>query len=90
MVDFSAGRTMCNPILYSYVMKEEGKGIPAEAEQWLFTKTQYAGVETHMAMIRLIRYLDEKYFERFELHDESQYWRPTMKRFAGRHLRNMD
>jgi len=71
---FQPDGTMCNPILYSYVLKEEGKGIPAEAEQWLFTKTQYAGVETHMAMIRLIRYLNEKYFERFELHDESQYW----------------
>ena len=65
---------MCNPLLYSYVQEVEGKGIPAEAEQWLFTKTQYAGVEAHMAMIRLLRYLSEQYFERFELHDESQYW----------------
>src|SRR6187402_3536399 len=65
---------MCNPMLYSYVLKVEGKGIPADAEQWLFTKTQYAGVEAHMAMIRLLRYLSEQYFERFELHDESQYW----------------
>ncbi len=66
--------TMCNPILYAYVLKEEGKGIPAEAEQWLFTKTQFAGVDAHMAMIRFMRYLSEKYFERFELHDESQFW----------------
>jgi hypothetical protein len=66
--------TMCNPILYAYVLKEEGQGIPAEAEQWLFTKTQFAGADTHMAMIRFMRYLSEKYFERFELHDESQFW----------------
>lgn len=65
---------MCNPVLYSYVKEVEGKGIPAEAEQWLFTKTQYAGVEAHMALIRLLRYLSQQYFERFELHDESQYW----------------
>ncbi len=65
---------MCNPMLYDYVMKVEGKGIPAEAEQWLFTKTQYAGVDAHIAMIKLLRYLSQQYFSRFELHDESKYW----------------
>ena len=25
-------------------------------------------------MIKLMKHLSEKYFERFELHDESQYW----------------
>jgi hypothetical protein len=65
---------MCNPLLYSYVQEVEGVGIPESAEQWLFTKTQYAGVEAHMAMIRLMRYLSEQYFEHFELHDESGYW----------------
>ncbi len=65
---------MCNPILYSYVKEVEGVGIPENAEQWLFTKTQYAGAETHMAMIRLLRYISQQYFERFELHDESNYW----------------
>jgi len=71
---FQKDGTMCNPILYAFVLKEEGQGIPGEAEQWLFTKTQYAGVETHMALIRFMRYMSEKYFEKFELHDESQYW----------------
>ena len=65
---------MCNPMLYAYVQEVEGKGIPQEAEQWLFTKTQYAGVEVHMALIRLMRHLSQKYFEKFEVHDESQYW----------------
>lgn len=65
---------MCNPMLYAYVMEVEGKGIPQDAEQWLFTKTQYAGVEVHMALIRLMRHLSQKYFDKFEVHDESQYW----------------
>ena len=65
---------MCNPVLYAYVKDVENKDIPEHAEQWLFTKTQYAGVEAHMAMIRLLRYLSQTYFERFELYDESQYW----------------
>ncbi|MDZ4747723.1 MAG: hypothetical protein SH808_04500 [Saprospiraceae bacterium] len=65
---------MCNPMLYEYVRKVEGIGIPGDAEQWLFTKTQYAGVDAHMAMIKLMRHLNQKYFEKFELHDESQFW----------------
>ena len=65
---------MCNPLLYAYVRDVEGKGIPADAEQWLFTKTQYAGAEAHIAMIKLLRYLSNTYFARFELHDESGYW----------------
>lgn len=65
---------LCNPLLFEYVREKEGKDIPADAEQWLFTKTQYAGVETHMAMVRLMRYLSETYFARFEMIDESNYW----------------
>ncbi len=66
--------TMCNPVMYAYLQAHPGSGIPASAREWLFTKTQYAGVETHMALIRLLKYLSQKYFERFVLHDESQYW----------------
>ena len=65
---------MCNPMLFEYVRKVEGKDIPADAEQWLFTKTQFAGVEAHIAMIKFLRYLSGKYFDRFDLHDESRYW----------------
>jgi hypothetical protein len=71
---FQPDGTMCNPILYSYVLKEEGKGIPAEAEQWLFTKTPICRRRNTHGDDPVIRYLNEKYFERFELHDESQYW----------------
>jgi hypothetical protein len=66
--------SMCHPILYEHVREIEGKDFPEVGEQWCVTKTQYAGVESHMAMIKFLRYMSEKYFERFELHDESQYW----------------
>jgi hypothetical protein len=65
---------LCNPILYDQVMKSTGQSISAEHEQWLFTKTQYAGVEAHMAIIKLLKYLSNKYFKRFECHDESHFW----------------
>lgn len=65
---------MCHPVLYLQVKAVEGRGLPEDGGHWLVTKTQYAGVEAHMSMIRLLRYISEQYFERFELHDESQYW----------------
>jgi len=39
-----------------------------------FTKTQYAGPEVHMRIVDLLRKLSEKYFEHFEMIDESGYW----------------
>ncbi|MEM8529002.1 MAG: hypothetical protein AAGG68_30505 [Bacteroidota bacterium] len=41
---------------------------------WLHTKTQYAGIELHIAAISLMRYLEKKYFQYLEVSDEGQYW----------------
>jgi hypothetical protein len=38
------------------------------------TKTQYAGPEIHIALIKLLRYLAKRYFESFHLDDEGNYW----------------
>ena len=81
---------MCNPMLYEYVKNAEGKGIPEEAEHWLVTKTQYAGVEAHMAMIRFLRYLSEQYFERFEVHDESQFWETNNETLCRKKFKEYD
>lgn len=40
----------------------------------LFTKTQYAGLETHKLIIHLLKYLSEKYFRELEVIDEIYYW----------------
>lgn len=37
-------------------------------------KTQFAGPEIHMSIIRLLRYLSKKYFDEFEITDEAKYW----------------
>lgn len=39
-----------------------------------FTKTQYAGIETHKTVIRLLRYISNKYLEDFSLIDEGKFW----------------
>ena len=38
------------------------------------TKTQYAGPEVHMAMIKMLRYMSDKYFSEIEVYDEGEYW----------------
>ncbi len=37
-------------------------------------KTQFAPVEIHIAVIRLLRYVKEKFIADLEVYDEGQYW----------------
>ncbi len=37
-------------------------------------KTQFAGMDVHKTVIKLLQYLSTKYFSRFELSDEGGYW----------------
>lgn len=37
-------------------------------------KTQYTGMEVHMAIIKLLKHLSKQYFSVFELSDEGHYW----------------
>ncbi len=48
-----------------------------EERNYIYTtsvKTQYAGIKTHQFIILFFKYLDNKYFDDFELSDESGYW----------------
>ena len=38
------------------------------------TKTQFAGIDAHIAVIKLLRYLSKKYIKDFILEDEGLYW----------------
>ena len=37
-------------------------------------KTQYAGPELHIALLKLLQYISKKYFASFILDDEGEYW----------------
>jgi hypothetical protein len=56
---------LCSPILLQYNIS------PATT---ISVKTQYAGIEMHKALIKLMRHLKEIYFQEFELSDEGGYW----------------
>ncbi len=42
--------------------------------EYVSTKTQYAGIDTHLTVLKLLEYCKEKYFSFFELSDEGMYW----------------
>ncbi len=68
----STGR-MCSPFLFDQNNISPDKQLE-EAMYSLFTKTQYAGVETHKIIIHLLRYIGKKYLDDFKVIDEGQYW----------------
>ena len=48
--------------------------IPKETIFTTSTKTQYAGAEAHIAIIKLLKHLSKKYLKDFTLNDEGNYW----------------
>ncbi len=50
-----------------------------EEPGWAFTKTQFAGVEVHIAVCTLLKYIAERWFEEFEVTDEGGYYHSLSK-----------
>ncbi len=71
---FLLNGNLYDPSHFIYTTHPELEVVNEEMRKWIFTKTKYAGVFTHMAIIKFFRYLRLNYFEEFELQDESKYW----------------
>jgi len=58
------------------------------------TKTQYAGAEVHMAMIKMLRYMSDKYYSEIEVYDEGEYWETgdeeNLRKIFGRYSMIID
>jgi hypothetical protein len=48
--------------------------VEPEALPFTFVKTQFAPPEIHITLVKFLRYLQEKYFQRLEVIDEGSYW----------------
>lgn len=55
------------------VALDAAEGYPVH-KPWLFTKTQYGGIDIHITVIKLLQYLKQKYLPDLEVEDESGYW----------------
>jgi hypothetical protein len=62
---FSKDGALCSPVLLQYDIH------PATT---ISVKTQFAGIDAHKAVIKLLKHLKSKYFSVFDLHDEGGYW----------------
>lgn len=47
---------------------------PFAKNRMIHTKTQFAGIHVHLALMKLLIYLNEKYFEKLHVEDEGNYW----------------
>ena len=50
------------------------KGDSRVKYPWVFVKTQFAGVETHIKIINLLLYLRKKYFKKLDISDDGGYY----------------
>jgi hypothetical protein len=65
---FEPGGRLCSP---AEIMVNE----PADPFYYtIHTKTQFAGPTAHMALLRLFKYLGDKYFSELIVDDEGLYW----------------
>jgi hypothetical protein len=54
------------------------KGFP-KLVYMMHTKTQRAGPDTHIAILKLFKYLEKKYFAEMNVSDEGNYWETSDK-----------
>jgi len=59
-----------SPVYFTY---SKGKK-PEESDYYLFVKTQFAGADTHLALMKLLIHLEQKYFAKLEVQDDGRYW----------------
>lgn len=69
---FAADRRLVNPVFWP--PDPHVQSFEVDVLHNLSVKTQFAGMEVHMIVIGLFKYLSKKYFEEFELSDEGRYW----------------
>lgn len=59
--------------LYFDYQDADGRKKTTEVQP-LFVKTQFAGVETHITIIKLLQYIKKKYISNLKVDDEGEFW----------------
>lgn len=70
---FREDGVLADPVYY--IFKDDSFSMPSPEVEFLpYAVTLFAGPDAHMALIKLLKYLSRKYFEDFNLIDDSEYW----------------
>jgi hypothetical protein len=67
---FDAGGNLCDPMSMTLIC--EGALKPEDV--WIAVKTQFAGPETHIWIVGLLKYIQEHYLPGLEVRDEGEFW----------------
>lgn len=88
----SNGRMSCPMLLKFY-----GNSTDITSREYLYmvsVKTQFAGWQTHLFIIHLLKYLSKKYFSELNVNDEGQYWETNdderLKQIFNRYTKLLD
>ncbi len=73
-LSFLPGGRLCSPVNLQFSDMYDGVQFDKELMYTTATKTQYAGPEAHIALIKLLKYISKKYLNDFILSDEGNYW----------------
>lgn len=72
-LSFLSNRRLANWVTFPSLSKY-GDDPNEMALYTISVKTQYAGIDTHVLIVDMLRYLSKSYFEEFKMTDEGYYW----------------
>lgn len=64
---------LVSPML-SVFPREDIERFLKDDDYYAFTKTQFGGAETHIEIVKLLKYLSSKYFQSWDCKDDSEYY----------------
>jgi hypothetical protein len=64
----------------------EFAGEDSELTYLNFIKTQFAPVEIHIAVIKLLKYIQQKYISNLHVYDEGEYWQTGNEKILKRKI----
>ena len=67
---FDAGGNLCEPVSMALI----SQGALKPEDVWIDVKTQFAGPETHIWIVGLLKYIQEHYLPGLEVRDEGEFW----------------
>ena len=67
---FDAAGNLCDPVSMTLIC--EGALKPEDV--WIAVKTQFAGPETHIWIVGLLKYIQEHYLPELQVRDEGEFW----------------
>lgn len=71
---FNKDGRMLSPIIIQEKSVYNNLQLTEELVFSISTKTQYAGIDAHISIITLLKYISAKYLKNFTLIDEGCYW----------------